>query len=560
MTTDINSGLTNILAEYKSDLDKKWRYQSEAKPLSLYILTNGHWEGAFHTLALRQQRPVAVIARILRKTHLHQLPIPGGLGNFNWIKVTGLGPLAWIVHQMRSSLPLLHIELEDLKVLSQFPKSRKDIGARCTSDTEWVEKDIVCHLELRSAKFNFTGGQLDIDLERLWPLLLHEFLRRLLHIAPASTSSAAFPAQRLDSPVYDQRADKFGRALAAVQLSFSLRTSSDVKTVHLFGSWDNYNSQLPLAPPRAYRYEEINGALPKTAPTPTAHNSKVDVPNLLHISHENKSELSSIFHNERYNRFGRAMSDQYSGDVSQTPARYPRQPRLTIRTPTIHNNPNSARPISPMHGNFSSTQSSPPNQQQPYPQYPLPIADDKLPRAVELYRQLQLAKGLAQRDRDRSHLAVPSRAEPLLVVSRTASGHTPVTPSTHGAGMVLSFDAESQLPGIESAGMDFTAYDGYKIKRRKRDKLSPEAKGKAALIRHLGSCWVCRNRRVPVSGRLLQTHQFPDNITVPSGASRYSTASKRASNRIKRKGKLGLSGSIQIISTAFDGYRYERSI
>jgi len=35
--------------------------------------------------------------------------------------------------------------------------------------------------------------------------------------------------------------------MAAVQLSFDLRTSSGVKTVHLLGSWDNYSGQLPLA-------------------------------------------------------------------------------------------------------------------------------------------------------------------------------------------------------------------------------------------------------------------------------------------------------------------------
>ena len=35
--------------------------------------------------------------------------------------------------------------------------------------------------------------------------------------------------------------------MAAVQLSFTLRTSSNAKTVHLLGSWDNYNGQLPLS-------------------------------------------------------------------------------------------------------------------------------------------------------------------------------------------------------------------------------------------------------------------------------------------------------------------------
>ncbi|KAM5442788.1 hypothetical protein MferCBS31731_002174 [Microsporum ferrugineum] len=33
----------------------------------------------------------------------------------------------------------------------------------------------------------------------------------------------------------------------AIQLNFSLRTSSNVKTVHLLGSWDNYAGQLPLS-------------------------------------------------------------------------------------------------------------------------------------------------------------------------------------------------------------------------------------------------------------------------------------------------------------------------
>ncbi|KAL2157381.1 hypothetical protein VTH06DRAFT_6199 [Thermothelomyces fergusii] len=35
--------------------------------------------------------------------------------------------------------------------------------------------------------------------------------------------------------------------MSAIQLSFSLRVSSGVKTVHLLGSWDNYTGQLPLS-------------------------------------------------------------------------------------------------------------------------------------------------------------------------------------------------------------------------------------------------------------------------------------------------------------------------
>lgn len=39
--------------------------------------------------------------------------------------------------------------------------------------------------------------------------------------------------------------------MSAIQLSFSLRVSSGVKTVHLLGSWDNYAGQLPLSKDRS---------------------------------------------------------------------------------------------------------------------------------------------------------------------------------------------------------------------------------------------------------------------------------------------------------------------
>ncbi|KAI2605949.1 uncharacterized protein GGS25DRAFT_364082 [Hypoxylon fragiforme] len=35
--------------------------------------------------------------------------------------------------------------------------------------------------------------------------------------------------------------------MATIQLSFALRVSSGVKSVHLLGSWDNYNGQIPLS-------------------------------------------------------------------------------------------------------------------------------------------------------------------------------------------------------------------------------------------------------------------------------------------------------------------------
>lgn len=35
--------------------------------------------------------------------------------------------------------------------------------------------------------------------------------------------------------------------MAAIQLSFTLRTSPNCKTVHLVGNWDGYKGQLPLS-------------------------------------------------------------------------------------------------------------------------------------------------------------------------------------------------------------------------------------------------------------------------------------------------------------------------
>lgn len=50
-------------------------------------------------------------------------------------------------------------------------------------------------------------------------------------------ANITFPPPKLDSET----------VMSAVQLSFSLRVSSGVKTVHLLGSWDNYVGQLPLS-------------------------------------------------------------------------------------------------------------------------------------------------------------------------------------------------------------------------------------------------------------------------------------------------------------------------
>lgn len=46
----------------------------------------------------------------------------------------------------------------------------------------------------------------------------------------------------------------------SIQLSFALKASSKVKTVHLSGSWDNYSSQLPLSRSDASKSGTFRGA------------------------------------------------------------------------------------------------------------------------------------------------------------------------------------------------------------------------------------------------------------------------------------------------------------
>lgn len=47
---------------------------------------------------------------------------------------------------------------------------------------------------------------------------------------------------------------------SSIQLSFALKASSKVKTVHLSGSWDNYTGQLPLSRSDASKSGTFRGA------------------------------------------------------------------------------------------------------------------------------------------------------------------------------------------------------------------------------------------------------------------------------------------------------------
>jgi len=98
------------------------------------------------------------------------------------------------------------------------------------------------------------------------------------------------------------------------------------------------------------------------------------------------------------------------------------------------------------------------------------------------------------------HLTVPGPPTAHSVASFTSSKYSIAT-SAYDAitdlSSVVSFEDEDEptLAAVKNEG-ELRSFDGKKVKHRQRKRLSPVARAKAALVRHLGSCWVCRSRRV----------------------------------------------------------------
>ena len=192
-----------------------------------------------------------------------------------------------------------------------------------------------------------------------------------------------------------------------------------------------------------------------------------------------------------------------SGHISQppTPVRSrPAQQALSIRTAM---SPTTAPPVQ------QGLSSSPPQQTLPYPIYPIPIPSEKLPKALKLYTRYRLEEGLAQRVQQPGQTYGGSLLSPATaqsITSRTSSRrYTPSVSTSAYEGVtdlssLVSFNGEeSPSSATANGGTELMTFDGKKIKQRTRKPLSPTAKAKAALIRYLESCWVCRSRRVPVS-------------------------------------------------------------
>jgi len=215
------------------------------------------------------------------------------------------------------------------------------------------------------------------------------------------------------------------------------------------------------------------------------------------------------------------MSRQPNNRISRAPSPPPpprpvRHSSLTIRTMNQNQQSQASVPQTP---------SSPPPR--PYPVYPIPIPLEKFPKALQLYRTYRLAEALAQSQsesqsatgfHDGFHLDVPGRAQ--SITSRTSSRPraASITTSTYDGvtdlSSVVSFD-ENESPSsakARAAQGELLSFDGKVVKQRARKRLSPPAKAKAALIRYLGSCWVCRSRRVPVSSSCLD-HNVGSNLT-----------------------------------------------
>jgi hypothetical protein len=186
------------------------------------------------------------------------------------------------------------------------------------------------------------------------------------------------------------------------------------------------------------------------------------------------------------------MSHHPSGPSSKPPSDPPRQ-SLLIQTSMPPSQPNPQR-------HQPSPSRQPQQQLQQYPIYPLPVPDDKYEKAVALLGKLRIEEGLAQRSKNSRHygnstLGVPGiKPNSIKSEPRTASGTT----SNYGgpAESILSFEDESPSSAANGTA-DPTSFDGKKVKTRKRAPLTPVTRRRAALIRHLGSCWVCRSRRVP---------------------------------------------------------------
>ncbi|PBP16635.1 hypothetical protein BUE80_DR012635 [Diplocarpon rosae] len=139
--------------------------------------------------------------------------------------------------------------------------------------------------------------------------------------------------------------------------------------------------------------------------------------------------------------------------------------------------------------------------QQPRPAYPLPIPKVKKARALDLYiaycdavlkakvENSEVEPQPAISHRDGYHLSAPQPPTAPSVTSYTSSKYSLANSGYENVtdlSSVVSFDDEDE-PNSAAAKVEgeLMSFDGKKVRQRRRKKLDPVARAKAALVRHL---------------------------------------------------------------------------
>jgi hypothetical protein len=147
----------------------------------------------------------------------------------------------------------------------------------------------------------------------------------------------------------------------------------------------------------------------------------------------------------------------------------------------------------------SDASTSIPSSQSALPDYPIRITPEKEEKALELYNTFilaQLLESSAKLD-DYPSSAVPSSSDHSRQTDHSLSASRENLSDVTECGSVASVVSFNPNQGPLEVEPEITSYDGKRVKIRKRKRLSPKARAKAALVRYLGSCQPCRARRVP---------------------------------------------------------------
>ena len=123
--------------------------------------------------------------------------------------------------------------------------------------------------------------------------------------------------------------------------------------------------------------------------------------------------------------------------------------------------------------------------------YPSPIAipPEKFLEALKLYTKHCIEKDFADQTRH------PPLDPPNFKLESVSTENSPYDPTTS----ISSLEGATHLLSGSSLKSELDTSTGIKVRHRIRRPPSASTRAKAVLIRHPGSCWECRSRRIPVS-------------------------------------------------------------